>query len=348
MGAAPQFALHQPSTEAARQSRRQLGQIHARVSGAAQQADNARLQEQQSQAEIRIIEGNPPIAAIASAGHRIVTALYPLALTATGFGEWVVSVPVSIWITERLIGEKEWVVWTRIALPLAIFLVGILASYLRHRAAEEALPGDRFDLRHTLAWIVLGAMMSLTLATQLSVQPDPEADIQLIRSFWARTVGLVLLCGALHGLVLFTGRLLVESLALWHYILQRARLRNSLVRAQNAYGRHSQATVVLFSRYAQEHRDHVQRYGPTEPDAFDEVTRRILRDRLNYDPLEGPPPAMPRDSVPPTPPHATPGTSAAPPESPNGAPAGDADEGYFRRIVEEQQRDQEAEVRKEN
>jgi hypothetical protein len=196
---------------------------------------------------------------------------------------------------------------------------------------------------------MLAAMVMLSLATQLAVQPDSDATSQLIRSFWVKTAGFVTLCAVLHGLILLNGRLLVESLALWSYLLQRTHRRNSAARAQNAYARHSQATVVFFARYVQEHREHIQRFGPTDTDAFDEVTRRILRNRLDYDPFDGPPPPLPGTNAPPpeTPP-AMPGTNARPPEPPIDPSTGHSDEHYYRRIVEERLRDQEAEVRKEN
>lgn len=328
MATAPQaFVIN----EAQRQSRRRLEQLHTRTAQTAGQAHAARQESQRSEAALQALEANPPAAAVAPPGHRTMALLTPLFLLGTCLGEWVVSVPTAEWLTVAVIGRPDWLAWTRVALPLGIILADLMASYLRYRAQDEALFDDGSDARQSLAWLMLGAMVMLSLATQLAVQPPPDAPRQLVQSFWTKAAGLVMITAVLHGLILLNGRLIVESLSYWGFLMQRTRLRHAAVRAEGYFGQTSQATVVYFSRYIQERQDHIQRFGHVDPDAFDEVTRRVLRDRLGYDPIQGPRSDAPRAASPvPEPP--------TPPPRPN-------DDEYYRRIVEERLRDEESEVR---
>ncbi len=318
--------------EAQRHSRRRLEQIHARTARTAGQAHAARQEAQRSQTNLQELEANPPAAATAPPGHRTMALLTPLFLLGTCLGEWVVSVPTAEWLTVAVIGRPDWLPWTRVALPLGIILADLMASYLRYRVQDEALFDDGFDARQSLAWLMLGAMVMLSLATQLAVQPEPDAPRQLIHSFWTKAAGLVMITAVLHGLILLNGRLIVESLSYWAFLMQRTRLRHVATRAEGDYGQRAQATVVFFSRYIQERQEHIRRFGHIDADAFDEVTRQVLRDRLGYDPMQGPAPANPRAANP-------------IPEPPAPPPPGPRDDDYYRRIVEERLRQEESEVR---
>ena len=141
-----------------------------------------------------------------------------------------------------------------------------------------------------------------------------------------------MMTAVLHGLILLNGRMIVRSLSYWAFLVQRTRLRHGAERAESNHRDRAQASVVYFSRYVQERHEHIRRFGHIDGDAFDEVTRRVLRDRLGYDPIQGPPPEPPRGTDP------APAAPAPPPASPR-------DDDYYRRIVEEHLREEESEVR---
>ena len=329
MATAPQALF---MNEAQRQSRRRLEQLHARTALTAGAANAARRENQRSQSALQALEANPPAAAVAAPGHRTMALLTPIFLLGTCLGEWVVSVPTAEWLTVAVIGRPDWLPWTRVALPLGIILADLMASYLRYRAQDEALFDDGFDARQSLAWLMLGAMVMLSLATQLAVQPQPDAPRQLVQSFWTKAAGLVMITAVLHGLILLNGRLIVESLSYWAFLMQRTRFRHTAARAEGDHAQGAQATVVFFSRYIRERQEHIQRFGHIDADVFDEVTRGVLRDRLGYDPIQGPQPNTAR-------------TDDSRPEPPVAPPPRANDDDYYRKIVEERLRNEESEVR---
>jgi hypothetical protein len=114
--------------------------------------------------------------------------------------------------------------------------------------------------------------------------------------------------------------------------MQLTRFRHTAARAEGDYAQGAQAAVVFFSRYIQERQEYIQRFGHIDADVFDGVTRGVLRDRLGYDPIQGPRPSTAR-------------TDDSTPEPPVAPPPRATDDDYYRRIVEERLRNEESEVR---
>lgn len=328
MATTPQALPFRPEVE--RASHRRLDQFHSILTRVAQRADEAHRQGVHSGAKVQDMEGNPPVEATQSAGHRIMACLAPFMLAGACFGDWVISVPTAEWITLSVLGQPDWLPWTRIAFPLGIILIDGLASFLRYREQEEALLQPSRDGRHLLPWALLAALMLLSLATQLALQPPPGASPQFVSSFWTKAAGLVLLSAVLHGLIILNGQLIVESLSYLWFLGHRAWLRRTVRHAEAAQSQHALQAVLYFGHYLRERDQVSERFGRQVSHPFDEVTRRVLRERLGYDPIAG------QD-----------GGSAGSPSSPSGPqpPAGPVDDNHDPKIPDHHLRDEESEVR---
>lgn len=266
-------------------SLRRLEQFRERTVHAAGQADRARRQLERAQAQRAELEANPPLAASRPAGERALVLVFPLLLLGAALSEWVVSVPTAEWLTLAVLGRPEWLPVTRMLLPLGIIAADVLAAYLRFRALQEAELAEGADIRPAVGWLLLVTMTALSLATQLALRPPAGSPPQLVQTFWLRTAGLVGITAALHALLILSGSTLMESLSAWGHLLAWWRLAREEASADESRQHYSQDALAWFNRYVRSRNEHVQRFGDPGADAFDQVTREVLRSQLGYDPF---------------------------------------------------------------
>jgi len=348
MSAAAAPRLVNPVDEAHASARNRVRTMRDRTVQAGNRADAARHRRQEAHDRVQELRSDlPPIASM-SRGNRVLMLMMPVFFLVIAGGDWLTTIPTADWLAE-LIGRTDWIQILRFSLPIAIIAADIVVAYCRYRATQEAMPGDRADTRLIFPWVLLAALMVLSLATRLTDEPNPEAPPHEVHSFWALTVGLVAVTSVLHSLVIFNGRLMVESLSLWVWVLSLFTARYRERQATADYSRHAGETLRLFSGYADERNAFVGQFHHAPADIFNDATRRVLRDQLEYDPFNEPQPAMRGTDMPLSGNSSTtPGAFAASPEPRGDSPVSNVDEDYYRRIVEERQRDQESEIQKEN
>jgi len=319
--------------EAARRSRRNFDLLHRRIIESAQEAHIAKETRTNAEARVGELETNLPYAASASPTYRTFVLLTPLLMLGVGFGEWVISVPTAEWLTVKVMGQPAWLPFTRVFLPMGLIIADVLAAYGLYLSRSENDLLERRDPRAILAPCLIVTVVLLSAATQLAVRPAEGASGNLVWSFWTKAVGLVMLTGVLHSLIILNGRAISESISYWVYITRRGSARNAAARAGADFERFSQRSMQEFSRYLQERGEHIRLWGQIEPHPFDERTRAILRERLGYDPFSAPPEPPTQDF-----------STSAPTES---SPAGNEgrDDEYYRKLLEERIRDEEKEIK---
>ena len=204
-----------------------------------------------------------------------------------------------------------------------------------HAAYREYLEGFGSRFRFW-GWTVITAFCTLVMpmaviSTFLAGQKEDFAawvSIPLIVTL----AGLSLVC---HVLMLFGGRLALESKSWGMFRLQMSGLQNRIRQANRAYTSHSQAAADRFAAYLQDLNAHNTAYAAARIEAgpFDRNTREVVNDVYGYEVIRTPPGG---ENEPP----AQPNPQTPPPQTPPQENPPD-----WRNAFERQMREQEAEVR---
>jgi hypothetical protein len=328
------------SPEAEHKSATRLDATHASISEAVGQAVAARTASQGSRDRIEILVKEAPAPAMESSTDRVIAGIMPFLICGACLGDWILALPTASWVTYSLIGDPALLAYTRVLFPLSTIFVDFTASTLRYQALREINTGKKHqDPRLFLAWGLICIWMCLSIATQCAVSPGDDATRQHTYSFWFKAVGLVGFTFICHSLIVFCGRAVFESLAYWIFLVRKSSLERARERSDMEFTRHSQDAVTRFANYLEERRIHVNRFGHSPNHNFNGATRQVLRDHLGYDPIQIPGGGTASDVGPQRP-------SVPSQESADPLPSQDpGNEEYYRRIVEDQMKKEETEIR---
>jgi hypothetical protein len=200
-------------------------------------------------------------------GETAIALLMPWLLAGIACGDFMLARPTAVWLAV-IFGEREWqttLVWS---LPTTLFLLDVLVGVLLDRDRRRAAEGDaRSWTTAIVAGVLLTALPAFSLAAQLSVQTSTHVTM-----FWLRTSGLVALSFLLHGVVVFGGRLIIESLDVHSFLIVRA-VRRHVERRERRRQQRAQAyafeELAVYDRLFHEFAAEFERrpYGPFSADA---------------------------------------------------------------------------------
>ncbi len=226
---------------------------------------------------------------------------------------------------------------SRFLIPAAIVVIEMVLSIQRDAAYRESLEG--FGNRGRLwAWtaasvfctlVMPAAVIAIFLAGEGS-DFTPWISIPLLITL----AGLSLVC---HILMLFGGRLAMESKSYVSFRLQQSSLQNRIRQSNRVYATHSQGAADRFAAYLQDLNAHNGAFpnARIEPGPFDKDTRQVVNDVYGYEVIRTPAGAVPTTQA-----------VAAPPPNPAVPPTPPEDNSPdWRSVYERQMRDQETEVR---
>lgn len=229
---------------------------------------------------------------------------------------------------------------TRFLIPATIVIIELALSIQRDAAYREYLEG--FGNRGRF-WAWTAASVFCTLVMPAAVIAIFLAGEGSDFSAWISVPLLITLAGlslVCHVLMLFGGRLALESKSYLSFRLQLSSLQNRIRQTNQVYATHSQAAADRFAAYLQD----LNAYNPAfptariEPGPFDKDTREVVNDVYGYEvirtPAAGPVP-QPQANRPAPPPN---------PPNPASQPA-EENNPDWRTVYERQMREQEAEVR---
>jgi hypothetical protein len=310
---------------------RSLGDTRARARRAAEARRAGRqLDEEKSQ----LVAANPNLAGVDV--HRKTMYIWLLICMFAVYGMDLVlfAAVAGYFVKQSFAGSPRMAMVAQFLVPAFIVIIEMGLSMQRDAAYREYLEG--FGSRFRLwAWTAITAFCTLVMpmaviATSLADEKEFAAWVSI--PLIVTLAGLSLVC---HVLMLFGGRLALESKSWGVFRLQMAGLQNRIRQANRAYASHSQAAADRFAAYLQDLNAHNAAYAAARIDAgpFDRNTREVVNDVYGYEVIRTPPGG---ENEPP----AQPNPQTPPPQTPPQENAPD-----WRNAFERQMREQEAEVR---
>jgi hypothetical protein len=328
------FDSHQRAQHANR-IRRTLEETRTHARRAAQaRRTNRQLDQQKNQ----LVATNSPLANVDI--HRKTVYLWLLfGMLAVYCIDVVLFASVVEYFVNQSFAGSPWLAdIARFLVPAAIVVIEHVLSIHRDSAHREHLDG--FGSSHRFwAWSILSAFCALVMPMAvIAIFMAGEGD-----DFtpWVSVPLLITLAGLSlvgHILMLFGGRLAMESKSWAIFQAQMRPLQARLRQSDQTYTRHSQIAADRFTSYLHD----LEEYGPIYPNApiqpgpFDRDTREVVNEVHGYDAIRmpGAPPAAPMQANAP----------AAPPDNPPQNPPQE-NQTDWRTTYEREVRDQETEVR---
>lgn len=291
--------------------RRSLDDTRAR----ARRAADARTKGQRADNQKALLTtGNPNLASVDV--HRKTMYLWLLVCMAAVYGiDVVLFASVAEYFAKQSFGSSpELARAAQFLLPAFIVVVEMVVSMQRDSAYRDYLEG--FGSRYWFwAWTLVSAFCTIVMpmaviAIFLAGEGDnftPWISIPLIITL----AGLSLIC---HTLMLFGGRLALESKSWLSFRLHMMVLEGRSRRSNRGYAKHSQVAADRFAAYLHDLTAHNQAYADSRIEAgpFDRNTREVVNEVYGYEVIKAPagtptePPAGVNANVqggpPPTPP----------------------------------------------
>ena len=298
-------------------------------------AEARRANRQLDEEKTQLISTNPNLASVDV--HRKTMYIWLLICMFAVYGMDLVlfAAVAGYFVKQSFAGSPRLATAAQFLVPAFIVVIEMGLSMQRDAAYRDYLEGFGSRLR-LWAWTALTAFCTLVMpmaviATFLAGEGDdfaPWVSIPLIITL----AGLSLVC---HVLMLFGGRLALESKSWGVFRLQMSGLQSRIRQTNRAYAMHSQAAADRFAAYLQDLNAHNAAYAAAriEGGPFDRNTREIVNDVYGYEVIRTPAGAQ---NEPPT----QPNLQTPPPQNPPQDNPPD-----WRNAYDRQMREQEAEVR---
>ncbi len=315
--------------------RRSLNDTRTHARRAAEARRNGRqLEEQKTQ----LVSANPRLASMDV--HRKTVCLWILiGIVAAYLIDVVLFAAVPEYFVKQNFGGSP--LLARLAqflLPAAIIAIEMVLSMQRDAAHQEYLEGFGSRLKFWafsvgtafFALVMPMGVMGIFLAGE-GEDFAPWVSIPLLITL----VGMSLIC---HMLMLFGGRLALESKSWLTFKIQTTGLQSRTRQVNRTYATNSQAAADRFAAYLQDLNTHNAPGSPTriEPGPFDRDTREVVNEVYGYEVIRTPATIQAGEA---------PGTPQTPPSQnpPQNPPDGSTPD--WRTVYDRQMHEQEAEVR---
>jgi hypothetical protein len=298
-------------------------------------AEARRANRQQDEEKNQLVAANPNLASVDV--HRKTMYIWLLICMFAVYGMDLVlfAAVAGYFVKQSFAGSPRLAMAAQFLVPAFIVVIEMGLSMQRDAAYRDYLEGFGSRLR-LWAWTALTAFCTLVMpmaviATYLAGEGDdfaPWVSIPLIITL----AGLSLVC---HVLMLFGGRLALESKSWGVFRLQMSGLQSRIRQSNRAYATHSQAAADRFAAYLQDLNAHNAAYATTRIEAgpFDRNTREIVNEVYGYEVIRTPAGTQNEPQIQPNP-------QAPPPQNPPQDNPPD-----WRNAYDRQMREQEAEVR---
>lgn len=172
-----------------------------------------------AQAKVNWEAGRPDVAA-GSMQEYAWALLYPLIGLAVLGGDLLLGRPTAEWLARKYVGHPTSVAFLSWAMPTAIFAIEVAVGVMLARDQQAV---DRGDVRPRTTRLLAGGLVcvmgGLTLATQISLAPAAGTDATM---HTVRSVAVTAAAVVLHSFTLLSGRMVLESLGLYLYLIGRA------------------------------------------------------------------------------------------------------------------------------
>jgi hypothetical protein len=272
--------------------------------------------------------------------HRTIYYWVFAGMLAVYFIDVVLFAAVAEYFAKQSFAGSPWLVsLTRFLIPAAIVVVEMILSIQREAAHREHLEGFGSPARFwgwTAAAVLCNVVMPAAVIAVFVSAEGKDFSTWVSIPLLITLAGLSMVC---HLLMLFGGRLALESKAFLLFQWRQAGLQNRIRQHQRVYASESQGAADRFAAYMQDWNSYNAAFPSARIDAgpFDKDARDVVNDVYGYEVIRTPAVGTPAQTpvnpvIPPQPTAAGPG--------PTEEPAAD-----WRTVYERQMREQESEVR---
>jgi uncharacterized membrane protein (DUF485 family) len=264
-------------------SYRQLKQLCASTQEHAHRAEDYQREGYDAAGRLQELEDNNPSFRDINMAKVVAYVGITLLLVCAYLFDIVLFYPTAMFVAEETFGSnRPLVIATSLLIPALVLTAEISVASHRHLAREEQRRGAYWGST-LIALVMLVVMPTMVISTHPYMRTLDAESIEGNMLRW-QIMAFVALVIVTHGLILFGGHAGHQAKAYSAFAYRLWKLRRAVRRDQSGYATQARAAATDFTNYRRIldflNSDATERVAPG---AFDEITRRVLREHFGYE-----------------------------------------------------------------